>query len=92
MVIDSSVVINLPHDGEFRVKKRQDTAEIKPVEKSGKSDDPELDISRDKITEKNPEVRRFDAGEIYNKYGEIGHEKKREEETEIKYKTIDVIV
>ena len=92
MLIDSSVVINLPHDGEFRVKKRQDAAEIKPVEKSGKSDDPDLDISRDKITEKTPEIRRFDAGEIYNKYGEIGQERNGEGETEIKPKSIDLIV
>lgn len=92
MVIDSSVVINLPNDGEFRVKKRQDAAEIKPVEQSGKSDDPELDISRDKITEKTPETRRFDTGEIYNKYGEIGYERNGDGETEIKPKTIDVIV
>ena len=90
MVIDSSAVINLPHDGEFRIKKRQDAEEIKPVEKSGNSDEPELDISRDKITEKTPETRRFDAGDLYNKYGEIDSD--RDKDTEMMTKTIDVIV
>ena len=89
MVIDSSAVVNLPHDGEFRAKKKQDTAEIKPVETSGKGDEPELDISRDKITEKTPEVRRFDAGEIYNKYGEISN---GDDEGQMKTTSIDVIV
>jgi hypothetical protein len=92
MVIDSSVVINLPHDGEFRVKKRQEASEIKPVETSGKGDEPELDISRDKITEKTPEVRSFDAGEIYNKYGEIGNGGNGDDEAQMKTKSIDVII
>ncbi len=90
MVIDPSVVINLPHDGEFRAKKRAGPEEIKPVEKSGDSDEPELDISRDKITEKTPEIRRFDAGDLYNKYGEIDRD--RDENAGMKANTIDVIV
>ncbi|MBN2419681.1 MAG: hypothetical protein JXL81_09880 [Deltaproteobacteria bacterium] len=92
MVIDSSVVINLPHDGEFRVKKREGPEEIRPVEKSGDGDKPELDIGKDKITGKTPETRRFDAGELYNKYGEIDRERNREDNTGIKANTIDVIV
>ena len=90
MLIDSSVVINLPHDGEFRAKKREGPEEIKPVERSGHGDEPELDINRDKITEKTPETRSFDAGDIYNKYGEVGRD--RNENTEVKAKTIDVVV
>ena len=90
MLIDSSVVINLPHDGEFRIKKRQNADEIKPVERSGKGDEPELDIKKDKITEKNPDARRFDAGEIYNKYGEVDRD--GNEDTETKAKNIDVVV
>ena len=90
MIIDSSVVINLPHDGEFRVKKRQNAEEIKPVERSGKGDEPELDISRDKITEKTTDTRHIDAGALYNKYGEV--DQAGDEELEIKAKNIDVIV
>ena len=45
MVIDSSVVINLPGDGEFRAKKRDGPEKIKPVETSGNSYEPELDIN-----------------------------------------------
>jgi hypothetical protein len=92
MVIDSSVVINLPHDGEFRAKKRDGPAEIKPVEKSGNSDEPELDISRDRITEKAPETRRFDAGNLYNKYGEIDRDRSGNENAVMQEDTIDVIV
>lgn len=92
MLIDSSAVINLPNDGEFRAKKRQNAEEIKPVEKSGNSDEPELDNNRDKITEKTPDTRRFDTGDIYNKYGEVGRERERDDNTEVKAKTIDVIV
>ena len=92
MVIDSSVVINLPHDGEFKVKKREGPEEIKPVEKSGDSDEPELDISRDKITEKSPETRRFDTGELYNKYGEIDRDRNSDSNVEEKVNSINVIV
>jgi hypothetical protein len=90
MFIDSSVVINLPHDGEFKVKKREGVEDIKPVEKSGDSDEPDLDVDRDKITEKAPETRRFDTGELYNKYGAIDRE--RDGNTEMKAKNIDVII
>ena len=92
MVIDSSVVINSPHDGEFRAKKREGPEEIKPVEKSGNSDGPELDISRDKITEKTPETRSFDTGDLYNKYGEIDRDSNGDENAATKAITIDVIV
>ena len=90
MLIDSSIVINLPSDGEFRAKKREGPEEIKPVEKSGNGYEPELDIKRDKITEKTPETRRFDAGDIYNKYGEVDRD--RNEDTEVKVKAIDLVV
>ena len=90
MVIDSSVVINHHNDGELRAKKRDGPSEIKPVEKSGSSDEPELDIRRDKITEKPPETRRFDTGDLYNKYGSIDRE--RYENTEMNARTIDVII
>lgn len=92
MVIDSSVVINNPHEGEFRVKKREDAEKIKPVEGSGKSDVPELDIDKDKVKEKTPETRRFDTGEIYKKNGEIDREWNREENSGMKAKTIDLLV
>ena len=92
MVIDSSVVINVPHDGDFRTKKKEGSEDVRPVEKSGDSDKSELDISRDKITEKTPETRRFDAGTIYNKYGELDQDSNREENAEMSKKTIDVIV
>ena len=92
MVIDSSAVINLPGDGEFRTKKRDGPAKIKPVETSGNSYEPELDISRDKITEKAPETRRFDAGDIYNRYGELDRERSEEQSANVEADTIDVIV
>jgi len=92
MLIDSSVVINLPHDGDFRTKRKEGSEDVRPVEKSGNSDEAELDISRDKITEKTPETWRFDAGTIYNKYGELDRDSNREEDTEMSIKSIDVIV
>ena len=88
MVIDSSVVIINPHDGELRIKKREDAEKIKPVEGSGKSDDPELNFDKDKIKEKKPGLNRFDVGTVYNKNGVIDQgENKR-----MKAKTIDLLV
>ena len=92
MVIDSSIVVNNPHDGEFRVKKREDAEKIKPVEDAGNSDEPELNIEKDKITEKSHEKRYFDTGDIYNKNGEIDQEWKRDENKEMKAQTIDLLV
>ena len=92
MVIDSSVVINLPHDGDFRIKKKEGSEGVRPVEKSGDSDKSELDISRDQIAEKTPETRRFDAGTIYNKYGEPDRDNSREKDTEMGKTTINIIV
>ena len=88
MVIDSSVVIINPHDGELRIKKREDAEKIKPVEGSGKSDDPELNFDKDKIKEKKPGPHRFNVGTVYTKNGEID----QSENMGMKAKTIDLIV
>ena len=92
MVIDSSVVIHNPHDGDLKIKKREDTEKIKPVEGSGKSDNPELDFEKDKIKEKTIQSHRFDVGAIYNKNGEIDGGWDNDEKTGMKAKTIDILV
>ena len=69
-------------------KRKEGSEDARPVEKSGDSDKSDLDISRDKITEKTPETRRFDAGIVYNKYGELDRESSREEDTEMGKKTL----
>ena len=88
MVIDSSVVIINPHEGELRIKKREDTEKIKPVEGSGKSDDPELNFDKDKIKEKKPGPQRFDVGTVYNKNGAID----QGENKGMKAKKVDLLV
>ncbi|MBN1903760.1 MAG: hypothetical protein JW927_01550 [Deltaproteobacteria bacterium] len=88
MIIDSSVVINNPGEGEFKVRKKDGPDKIKPVEKSGGSEEAKLNNNRDKITEKNPDTRRFDTGTLYNKYGEPD----RDDNAGAKPKPIDVVV
>jgi hypothetical protein len=88
MFIDSSIVVNNPIEGEFKVKKKDPVDKIKPVEKSGSSEEAELNNNRDKITEKTPDTRRFDTGILYNKYGETD----RDENAGIKPKPISVVV
>ena len=92
MVIDSSVVINNPHDGEFRIKKRDDAEKIKPVEKSGSSNDSENNMEKDKIKEKRLETRRFGIGDMYNKNGGIERERNGNENTGMKATSIDLLV
>jgi hypothetical protein len=88
MVIDYSAVVNNPNEGEFKVKKKDPIEKIKPVEKSGNSEEAELNNNRDKITEKTPDTRLFDTGPLYNKYGETD----RDENAGIKPRPISVVV
>jgi hypothetical protein len=88
MFIDSSIVVNNPIEGEFKVKKKELIDKIKPVENSGNSEEVELNNNRDKITEKTPDTRRFDTGPLYNKYGETD----RDENAGIKPRSISVVV
>jgi hypothetical protein len=88
MFIDSSVVVNNPIEGEFKVRKKDAFDKIKPVEKSGNSGESELNNNRDKITEKTPNTRLFDTGPLYNKYGETD----RDENAGVKPKPISVVV
>ena len=92
MVIDSSVVI-LPNEGEFKVKKKEAAEEIRPVETSGRNDGAELDLKRDKITEKTPEQRNFDTGYMYNKNGNLNNDESgNQDPTGMNLKSIDVVV
>ncbi len=90
MVIDSSAVIINPNEGEFRIKKREEVENIKPVEGSGKSDGSELNIDKDKIKEKTAGSRRFNTGDIYNKSGGIDRES--DKKIHMKAKTVDLLV
>jgi hypothetical protein len=92
MVIDSSVVINNPHDGDFRIKKREDAEKIKPVERSGSSNESENNMEKDKIKEKRHETRRFGIGDMYNKNGAIERERNGNENTGMKATSIDLLV
>ncbi len=93
MVIDSSAVVILPNEGEFKAKKKETPAEIKPVETSGKNTGSELDLKRDKITEKTPEQRNFDVGSMYSKNGSLNNDASGSQGTGgMSFKSIDVIV
>lgn len=92
MVIDSSAAFNITHDGDFKVKKSEEVQEIKPVEGLGNSNESALDIDRDRVTEKKPETRQFDTGDMYKQNGEIDREGNQDKNTEINAKTIDMVI
>ena len=88
MLIDSSIVVMNPVEGDFKARKKGELGQIKPVENAGKGKEAELKNDRDKITEKKPDTRRFDTGALYNKYGEPD----RDENDEVKQKPVNVVV
>jgi len=92
MVIDSSAVINIAYDGDLKVKKKEEGQEIKPVDGSGSGSEPELNINKDQITEKTPEARKLDTGDIYKQNGEIKDEENSGKNQEMKAKTIDIVI
>lgn len=92
MVIDSSTIINVLFENESRIKKAEDSQKIKPVDNAGGGREPELNISKDKVTEKRPDLRRFDTGDIYKQNGDIKNEDTLDHNPGIKTKSIDIVI
>lgn len=92
MVIDSSAVVNLPYDSDIKVKKKENAQKVKPVDDPGKGNEPELNINKDKVTKKTPEMRKFDTGEIYNQNGSLKDNGDLFKDQEVKEKTVDIVI
>ena len=74
MIIDSSVVINIPHETDYKIKKKEETEDIKPVEDSNNSNRAKLDFNKDRIENKKKGATERDTGSIYGNKGELQSE------------------
>ncbi len=73
MIIDSSVVINIPQDTDFKTRRKAETENIKPVEDTGNSNKTELDFNKDRVEDEKASARKRERGDIYGNRGELQH-------------------
>lgn len=71
MIIDASASINMPQDIYNKSKKKDESEEIKPIEQSSESNNPELDFNKDKAITAQDDVGVSTTGDIYSNKGEL---------------------
>jgi hypothetical protein len=92
MIIDSSVVINTPQETDYKIKKKDETEDIKPVEDSNNGKRAELDFNKDRIEDNQTETMARDTGAIYGNKGEIQYERLNSKPPGSEGDNIDIIV
>jgi hypothetical protein len=70
MIIDSSLVVTVPHDTDYRTKKKDEAEHIKPVEDTGEGQKTEPDSGRERvIMHRKPAAR--GRGDLYGSSGDL---------------------
>lgn len=71
MIIDPLMIVNAPNDHDYRIKKKEETEDVKPVLDTNGGNKSELDFKKDRVGEERAITRSGNTGAVYGNRGEL---------------------